>query len=241
MHNTTIPSLDQWVALLSISTRFEMSKVRNRAISEITLLRGDIDPVDQIVLAQKYGVPEWLSDAYIALCEREQPLAAYEARKLEGDIPYMVAEAREAVLKAQLVDLKAGCRCPSQTPVSTQSSSSPSKSFARTISPKNLIVRQVVDEVFGREERAKEAERLAKEQELAEKMTKRLQEEKQRREREKLKKLKEAKEAKERAEEEILRMELGDEFDENLVMSKGRSRRGRRSAESGAGIPNASL
>lgn len=223
MHNTTTPSLAEWIALLSISTRFEMPKVRARAISEIASLDRDIDPVERIVLAQKYNVPEWLSDAYIALCEREQPLSAHEARKLEGDIPYLVAEAREAVLKAQLADLQAGCCCPAPPPVPTppkDSIFSGISSMLSGVSPKTVIVRRVVDEVFRREEREKEAKKLAKEQELAAKETRRLQEEIHRKEQEKQRKLKEAKEAKEKAEQEILRVKLGDEAAANLVTNK---------------------
>ncbi|KAF7972116.1 hypothetical protein HWV62_18828 [Athelia sp. TMB] len=206
MHNSTTPSLPQWIALLSISTRFDMAKVRQRAISEITVLRGDIDPVDQVVLAQKYHVPIWLSDAYFSLCARERPLAANEARKMEGDVPYLVAEAREGALKAQMNAYRSEC---SPKPFGT--SDVPPCSL-NDEARRTEIVRKVVDEVFGREEREKEAQRLAVEQEIARKEAERLQKELYEREKEKQRKLKEAKEAKERAEEEIMRMESGDDY-----------------------------
>ncbi|KZP16990.1 hypothetical protein FIBSPDRAFT_1047107 [Athelia psychrophila] len=207
MHNTTTPSLPQWTALLSISTRFDMFKVRERAISEITSLRRDIDPIDQIALAQKYDVPAWLSDAYTALCERERPLAAEEARKMNGDIPYLIAEARENILKAQLEDHHSTCRA-TRGFVSVD----PTHEASGKESQKSEIVRRVVDEVFGREERAREAQRLAAEQEIARQEGERVQKELYEREKEKQRKLKEAKEAKERAEEEIMRMESGDDY-----------------------------
>lgn len=184
-----------------------MFKVRERAISEITSLRRDINPVDQIVLAQKYDVPAWLTDAYTALCERDRSLSADEARKMEGDIPYLIAEAREGVLKVQLEEHYSNCRA-TRGFVSVESE----HDTLGKESQKAETVRRVVDEVFGREERTKAAERLAIEQEIAREEAEQLQKELYEREKERQRKLKEAQEAKEKAEEEIMRMESGDDY-----------------------------
>lgn len=62
MHNDSVSamSLSAWTALLSVSTRFDMARVRSRAIKEIDEFHPSIDPVEKVVLAVKYNVPEWL-------------------------------------------------------------------------------------------------------------------------------------------------------------------------------------
>jgi len=95
MHKETIPPLFAWTSLLSISTRFNMHRVRSRAIIEIDNFQPRIDPVDQVVLAVKHDVPEWLAPAYAALCQRADPVGIEEARKLGLETTVLLAKARE--------------------------------------------------------------------------------------------------------------------------------------------------
>ena len=89
------PSLESWKSILSISSRFKMTKLRTRAIDEITAFYPRIDPVDQIVLAVQYDVNRWLSIGYAALVRRETPLECEEARRLGVDTMCLIAKARE--------------------------------------------------------------------------------------------------------------------------------------------------
>lgn len=99
MHNETTPSLAAWTSLLSIATRFEMKRIRTRAIAEIIGFRPRMDPVDQIVLALKHDVPEWIPLGYAALCQRDDPLEVEEAERLGIRTTALLAKARERVRK----------------------------------------------------------------------------------------------------------------------------------------------
>ena len=95
MNKTFKPSLESWKSILSISSRFKMTKLRTRAIDKITTFHPHIDPVDKIVLGVQYDVSKWLSPGYAALVRRETPLERHEARKLGVDTMCLIAEARE--------------------------------------------------------------------------------------------------------------------------------------------------
>jgi hypothetical protein len=95
VHDDISRSSGEWRHLLSISTRFKMDKVRNRAIREIRDF--PLDPVDKIVLAVKNNIPEWLKPAYVELCQREEPIREEEAEKLGLGTAMKLARAREYV------------------------------------------------------------------------------------------------------------------------------------------------
>ena len=95
MNTTFKPSLESWKSILSISSRFKMTKLRTRVIDEITTFHPHIDPVDKIVLGVQYDVSKWLSPGYAALVRRETPLERHEARKLGVDTMCLIAKARE--------------------------------------------------------------------------------------------------------------------------------------------------
>ena len=74
MHDDFCLSLAEWVFILSISSRYDMDKLRQRAIRQIISHRPRIDPVEKIVLAEKHNIPDWLAPAYASLCQRANPL-----------------------------------------------------------------------------------------------------------------------------------------------------------------------
>jgi hypothetical protein len=100
MHNETAFSLAAWTSLLSISTHFEMNRIRSRAIAEVVNFQPRIDPVDQVVLAVKHAIPEWLPLGYAAICQREDAIEVEEAMKLGLETTVLLAKARERVRKA---------------------------------------------------------------------------------------------------------------------------------------------
>jgi len=93
-------SLDQWVSLLSISTRFQLDRIRRRAISEIEGHHPQPTPVDKVVLAVKHSVDPWLIPAYCDICERAEPLTDQEAEKLGAVTTARLARARELLRKS---------------------------------------------------------------------------------------------------------------------------------------------
>ncbi|KAJ6457752.1 hypothetical protein C8R47DRAFT_995487, partial [Mycena vitilis] len=74
-------SLSQWITLLSISTRLGFDLLRAQAIQSIEESPTAFDPIDKLVLAIKYKIPEWLAPAYTALCRRKNCLGEWEAEK----------------------------------------------------------------------------------------------------------------------------------------------------------------
>ena len=97
MHSDFVMSSAEWIALLSISSLYDMTKIRRRAIEEITLYVPPIDPVEKIVQAQKFDIPEWLPSAYKDLCRRKNPLEEREAVKIGLSVAVKIARVREAV------------------------------------------------------------------------------------------------------------------------------------------------
>ena len=87
--------LDAWIAILSISTRYQMEIVRAHSIDQINNFEPRIDPTKQVVLARKCDVPEWLSGAYTALCQRKEPISAKEGMELGIETMAQLSTIRE--------------------------------------------------------------------------------------------------------------------------------------------------
>ncbi|KAJ6588112.1 hypothetical protein B0H19DRAFT_922518, partial [Mycena capillaripes] len=98
-------SMREWIDLLAISTRFDFQRIRESAIDAIEHSRwrhergvsNVIDPIEQIVLAEKHDISHWLRIAYVAICERGQPLQEWEAEKIGYRKTALLARARETV------------------------------------------------------------------------------------------------------------------------------------------------
>ncbi|KAJ7614801.1 hypothetical protein FB45DRAFT_802028 [Roridomyces roridus] len=96
-------TLEEWIDLLNIAAMFFFDNIRQRAIWAIQHAQwplawfSPLDPVDQIVLAKKHNIPEWLRIGYTAICERGRALTHAEGEKLGMSTMVLLAEAREAV------------------------------------------------------------------------------------------------------------------------------------------------
>ena len=102
MYGPSISALDDWIALLSISTRYVFDRIRDIAIQEIST-RG-LDPVKKVALANKHNIPQWLCPAYVDLCKRPEPLTETEAMTLHDmRIVVRIARARELVREKKYV------------------------------------------------------------------------------------------------------------------------------------------
>lgn len=82
MHDEHASTLESWVSLLSFSTRFICDKARARSIRELEAIQSLVDPVERIVLAVRYNIPQWLSAAYQELCQRQDSLSEGEGERL---------------------------------------------------------------------------------------------------------------------------------------------------------------
>jgi hypothetical protein len=97
--------MQEWIDLLGISTRFVFQRLRECAIDAIEHHRWrprpgvpmTIDPIEQIVLAEKHEIPHWFRIAYVSICERSEPLEEWEARKIGFQKATLLARARETV------------------------------------------------------------------------------------------------------------------------------------------------
>jgi hypothetical protein len=96
----------EWIDLLAISTRFDFQRIRECAIDAIENSRwepawrrhlNNIDPIEQILLAEKHDIPRWLRIAYVKICERSNALEEWEAEKIGARKTALLARARETV------------------------------------------------------------------------------------------------------------------------------------------------
>lgn len=95
MHDDYIATVDDWIAILSISTRLVFPKVRNRAIKQLTPRLEQIDPFDLICLAVKYDVHEWLKPTYRRIVTRVIQIAYEETEKIPSLLVIMLMRLRE--------------------------------------------------------------------------------------------------------------------------------------------------
>ncbi|RPD57425.1 hypothetical protein L226DRAFT_554217 [Lentinus tigrinus ALCF2SS1-7] len=88
-------NLDEWTSILSLATRWEFNDIRTLAIRQLQTLDG-ISPVDKVVLGREYEFSgRWVLSAYIALCERSEPLSIPEASRLGLETAMRIAQLRE--------------------------------------------------------------------------------------------------------------------------------------------------
>ena len=99
MYDDYAPSLADWIALLSISTRLIFGKVRERAIKEITARLDQVDPFELIGLAIKYDVEKWFKHAYRRIVTRNDLITYQEALKVPFPKAVMLMRAREQYWK----------------------------------------------------------------------------------------------------------------------------------------------
>jgi hypothetical protein len=99
MHDDYVPSLADWIAMLSISTRLIFEKVRERAIKEITARLNEVDPFELIGLAIKYDVEQWLKPAYRRIVTRHDLITHQEALKVPFPTAVILMRSRELYWK----------------------------------------------------------------------------------------------------------------------------------------------
>ncbi|KAF9781379.1 hypothetical protein BJ322DRAFT_1112073 [Thelephora terrestris] len=148
------PSLQYWINLLSVSTKYELDLIRRIAIKEVERYRPEIDPAEKYALAEKHAVEDWKVSCFNTLCQLPEPLTVEEAEKLGVAITTQVFRERERIRSTPdarteraasppqpLVD-SVGCSCDSVGTAAQQTSSLPKSAqsdVASVISPANDV------------------------------------------------------------------------------------------------------
>ena len=99
MHDDYVATLADWVAMLSISTRFMFEKVRERAIKEITARLDKVEAFELIRLAIKFDVEQWLKPAYRRIVTRNELITRAESVKIPAHVTMMLTRSREQYWK----------------------------------------------------------------------------------------------------------------------------------------------
>ncbi|KDQ53599.1 hypothetical protein JAAARDRAFT_91085, partial [Jaapia argillacea MUCL 33604] len=90
----TATTADEWTSVLALATKWSFTTIRSLAIRELFPLAS---PVDKIVVGHQYDIPEWLQDAYIAVCERPEALTKKEGERLGLDEVIKISQLRQDV------------------------------------------------------------------------------------------------------------------------------------------------
>ncbi|KAI0250019.1 hypothetical protein BJV78DRAFT_1376974 [Lactifluus subvellereus] len=84
---------EEWVSVLHLSTRWGFASLRKLALASI----NPPTPHDQLLLARRYSIGDWVLPALSSLCERTAPLTLDEARQMNIEDVVIVATVRENI------------------------------------------------------------------------------------------------------------------------------------------------
>ncbi|KAG8917517.1 hypothetical protein FRC02_003067 [Tulasnella sp. 418] len=86
--------IENWKAILHLSTMWEFGSLRDLAIRKIEHLK--VPALDSLLLATKCRVTQWLKPAYVELCSRSAPISDQEAELLGLPVLAALCRIREA-------------------------------------------------------------------------------------------------------------------------------------------------
>lgn len=86
-------SKEEWISVLKLATMWNFKEIRALAISNLS--KQTIDPIEQILLAKSYNVPQWLHSGYDAIAQRSRMLSLDEAEQLGYPTAIRVFQVRE--------------------------------------------------------------------------------------------------------------------------------------------------
>lgn len=93
-------TLEQWTAVLKLSTLWSFSSVRALAIRHLGPLLVD-NPFERLMVARTHGVNDWAKDAVQSLIEHKDPLNEMQVARLTPADVVMVAMGRETLAKSR--------------------------------------------------------------------------------------------------------------------------------------------
>ncbi|KDQ53598.1 hypothetical protein JAAARDRAFT_197399 [Jaapia argillacea MUCL 33604] len=96
----TVATVDEWISVLALATKWSFTTLRSLAIRELFPLAS---PVDKIVVGRQYDIPEWLRDAYVAVCAPPNALTKKEGERLGLDEVIKISQLRQDVRTGAIV------------------------------------------------------------------------------------------------------------------------------------------
>ncbi|KZP02571.1 hypothetical protein FIBSPDRAFT_668377, partial [Athelia psychrophila] len=78
----TANTIEDWTAILHLADEWSFQSIRELAITQLFPIATD---VEKIILGRQYAINEWLGDAYLAVCIRDQSLTKEEGRRMQVD------------------------------------------------------------------------------------------------------------------------------------------------------------
>jgi hypothetical protein len=88
----------EWTEVLELAKKWSFDSVQSRAIRE---LHSRTSPFEQLVLARKFEILDWVEPAILQLCARDEALQAKEIRRLESADVALICYVRERVRKLE--------------------------------------------------------------------------------------------------------------------------------------------
>ncbi|THH19170.1 hypothetical protein EW146_g1959 [Bondarzewia mesenterica] len=101
-----IQAVEGWSSVLHLATVWKFASMRRLAIQRLTSIAS---PIDRLVFGHKYAVEDWIIPAYVALCERTDPLDFEEGWRLPSDDIILIARVREEIRSG--TSTLRGCNC----------------------------------------------------------------------------------------------------------------------------------
>jgi hypothetical protein len=89
-------TVEEWTAVLKLSTMWDFSHVRKLAIKELSNVA--MNPVHRILLARQCTVQKWLFAGCEELAKRTEPISIREAEQLGWDTAILIFQIREKSL-----------------------------------------------------------------------------------------------------------------------------------------------
>ena len=86
-----LQTLEEWVSVLDLATRWEFEAVRQGAIARLQEIAS---AVDRICIARQFDIEDWLKPTYIELCRRPSSLTLAENTKLGLETATLLADVR---------------------------------------------------------------------------------------------------------------------------------------------------
>ncbi|KZP33830.1 hypothetical protein FIBSPDRAFT_924260 [Athelia psychrophila] len=76
----TANTIEDWTAILHFADEWNFQSIRELAITQLFPIATD---AEKIILGRQYAINEWLGDAYLAVCMRDQSLTKEEGRRMQ--------------------------------------------------------------------------------------------------------------------------------------------------------------
>ena len=91
-------TVDEWVTILGLATRWEFNDVRELSINRLGEM--EFDAVDKLAVMIKYDIDrQWGYNAIVELCSRTTPLTVDEGRLLGIEMSITISRVREKLEK----------------------------------------------------------------------------------------------------------------------------------------------